>query len=811
MKSILAKLKQFGQQSQEWLHRLLKPTSARWHQFATRKPRTAKLIKWLTFTSLFLLLVFNVFLLIISFSVPTARELRRLEAQAASEIYAADGALIGRYFDQYRILVPYDSLPTYLVEALVATEDERFFEHQGIDYRAWGRVFYRSILLGDPSGGGGSTITQQLAKNMLSRKTYPAASLLINKTREIIAARRLERVYKKEKILELYLNTVTFPDNMFGIDVAARRFFDKRSSELSIEEAALLIGTLKGTSLYHPLRNQERALQRRNVVFQQMRKSNYISQPEIDSLKELPLELTYTEEVRNEGLAPHFREYIRSEVQQLLKEIGGKDEEPYDLYTDGLKIYTTLDSRLQKEAEDAVRKHLSEVQAKFDQHWKGFTLPWYDVNTVEMTVKNSLYYQYLKGQNLSEEEIWQQLEQQDSVTIFTWEGTKETLMSPLDMIKYHLGLLQVGLMSIEPNTGYIRAWVGGTDFDFSQFDHVRARRQAGSVFKPIVYTQALISGIDPCQQIENKLNVYHEYAKHEWLIKDYRKDDPEPHFDPDGTDLDDWIPQNADGKYGGSYSMLGALTNSVNTASVQLILKTGVDTVIQLARKLGITGDIPEEPSIALGSASMSVYDLTKAYATLANHGQKVSPIGITRIETHDGEMLADYRSQNFEQVIDTGIAKIITHMLESVATAGTASRLRWRYGLYGYPIAGKTGTSQNHADGWFIGYTPKLVTGVWVGGDSPLVRFRNFQNGQGAATALPIWALFMKEVLTKPEFETWQAGAFPDLSAEQKQMLNCPQRIKSREEIIADSIAQDSLNRMIIDTLQIETNRTLN
>jgi len=795
-----------------YLSRLLQPSVSKWNRYAEEKPRRSRLIKWSLFTLLFAILIFNIFFLIVTLSVPTARQLRQLQAQAASEIYSSDSILIGRYYDQYRILVPYDSMPKSLINALVATEDERFFEHHGIDYRAWGRVFFRSILKGDRSGGGGSTISQQLAKNMLKRKEYPILSLPLNKTREIIAARRLERVYKKEKILELYLNTVTFPDNMFGIDVASRRFFDKESPQLRPEEAALLIGTLKGTSLYNPLRHPERAVQRRNVVLRQMSKNQYITETEYDSLSSLSLEMAYSEEVRNEGLAPHFREYVRNEVEQLLAAIPrNDDEEPYNLYTDGLKIYTTLHAGLQRAAEDAVRTHLSEVQQKFDTHWKGYTAPWYDVATVEMAVKNSLHYQYLKAQDLNEEQIRAKFEERDSVTIFTWEGAEEVYMSPLEVIKYHLGVLQVGLMSIEPSTGYIRAWVGGSDFDLSQYDHVRSRRQAGSVFKPIVYTQALINGIDPCVQIGNDLSVYHEYAKHEWDIKDYRRDDPEPHFDPDGTDLDDWIPQNADGKYGGSYSMVGALTNSVNTATVKLILQTGVDSVIQLARKMGISGEIPQEPSIALGSASMSVYDLTKAYATLANLGQKVSPVVVTRIETHDGEMLADFRSKNYHQIVDTSIASIMTHMLESVATSGTASRLRWRYGLYGFPIAGKTGTSQNHADGWFIGYNPKLVTGVWVGGDSPLVRFRNFKDGQGAATALPIWALYMKDVLSKKEFEEWQNGAFPELTAEQKQMLACPMRIKSPQEIIADSLAQDSLNRMIVDTLTIEMSSDTN
>ncbi|MBK8504729.1 MAG: transglycosylase domain-containing protein [Saprospiraceae bacterium] len=529
--------------------------------------------------------------------------MRRLQTQAASEIYSSDSVLIGRYYDQYRLLVPYDSMPVFVINALVATEDERFFEHRGIDYRSWGRVLYRSILRGDRSGGGGSTLSQQLAKNILPRKDYFAFSLVVNKSREIITARRLERVYTKEQLLALYLNTVTFPDNMYGIDVAAQRFFSKSATQLNPEEGALLVGCLKGTSFYHPMRHPERAEQRRNVVFQQMEKNQYISEVVRDSFMALPVNLIYNQEVRNEGLAPYFREYVKREVESILSEIKGPDnEEAYNIYTDGLKIYTSLHAGLQSAAEEAVKNHLSGVQDKFNQHWKGFTMPWYDVSTVEFAMKNSFYYQHLKAQNLTEEEIAKRFDEKDSVTIFTWEGTEQVVMSQLEVIKYHLGLLQVGMMSIEPGTGYIRTWVGGTDFDFSQFDHVKARRQSGSVFKPVVYAQALRSGIDPCEQIENRLLVYHEYAKHEWAIKDYRRDDPEPHFDPDGTDLDDWIPQNSDGKYGGSYSMQGALTNSVNTATVNLMMRTGVDSVIGLARKMGISGDIPHEPLHSTGS-----------------------------------------------------------------------------------------------------------------------------------------------------------------------------------------------------------------
>jgi penicillin-binding protein 1A len=793
----------------------LRPYWFRWKQFKVSRPRLAKTIQWTVLPAIGLIAGLWIFLMVISATSPSVRDLKALQTQGASEIYSADSILIGRYYDQYRLLVAYDSIPDFIINALVATEDERFYDHEGIDYRSWGRVLFRTILQGDRSGGGGSTLSQQLAKNILLREENSAFSLFVDKTKEIITARRLERIYTKEQILALYLNTVTFPDNMYGIDVAAQRFFSKSVTELQPEEGALLVGTLKATSYYHPLRNPERAENRRNVVFQQMARNNYISEEERDSLMQLPVELAYNQEVRNLGIAPHFREYVKREVEELLAGMEKPDGRPYDLYTDGLKIYTSLHSGLQHQAEEAVKKHLSEVQREFDRHWPGNSAPWYDDATLDMAMKNSLYYQHLKAKNLTEGEIREKFNTQDSVTIFTWGGPQEVVMSPLDVIKYHLGILQVGFLSMEPQTGFIRAWVGSSDYDFFQYDHVRSRRQSGSVFKPVVYTQALLSGIEPCEQINNRLQIFHEYEKHDWAIKDYRREDPDPHFDVNGADLDDWIPQNADGKYGGSYSMQGAITHSVNTATVDLIFRTGVDPVIDLARKMGIEGEIPREPSIALGAASMSLYDLTQAFATLANHGQKVQPKVISHILTHEGEILVDYRknkNEDIQQVIDTSTATVMTHFLESVATMGTASRLRWKYGLYGYPIAGKTGTSQNHSDGWFIGYNPNLVSGVWVGGDSPLVRFRNFENGQGAATALPIWAYYMKNVLKEPGFEEWQEGEFPELTPAQKKLLACPMRIKSPEELLADSLQliQDSIQALNQDSLQLLLPRPL-
>ncbi|MCB9301381.1 MAG: transglycosylase domain-containing protein [Lewinellaceae bacterium] len=732
--------------------------------------------------------------LAILLTVPSVRELRGVRTQVASDIYTVDSLLLGRYYNQYRTVVGYEEIPKHVFEALVATEDERFFEHHGVDYRSWARVLVRTILQGDESGGGGSTISQQLAKNLFPRRDYLLLSLPVNKIREVAIARRLERAHSKEDLLTLYLNTVSFPENVFGIDVAARRFFNKPPASLTVEEGATLIGTLRATSYYDPTEYPDRALKRRNVVIAQMERNGYLAPQASDSLQQLPLILDYNPVIGTEDIAPYFLAYVNKELDRILADIRKPNGEPYNLYTDGLKVYTTLHGGMQRLAEDAVRQHLSDMQGKFDEHWKGRTIPWADVRVVDRAMRQSFRYQALVKKGLSEEQIRQNFEKPDSLVVFTWDGPRKMWMSPKDSLLHQLGLLQVGFMAMEPYTGNVRAWVGGIDFGFFQYDHVLAHRQAGSVFKPVIYTQALRSGIDPCEQIPNNLTVYHEYAKGDWAVKDWRRDDPEPHFTPDGKDEDDWIPQNADGIYGGSYSMEGALTNSVNTISVSLIMRMGVEPVIELAHRMGVTSEIPQEPSIALGTAEVSLEDMVTVFAALASQGQRVHPIVISRIEDHEGKVLAEFKPQNTEQAISPEDAALMTHMLESVATMGTASRLRWRYGLNNVPLAGKTGTSQNHADGWFIGYMPKLVAGAWVGGDSPLVRFRNFEYGQGAATALPVSAIFLRKVLDDPTLADWQGGEFGKLPPELERRLWCPMRIPSPEEMLRDSLLQDSL-----------------
>ncbi len=789
------RLQAAGKKLKEWLV----PYQERWGRFAERNPLTAWVVKWLAIIGGGAMLLLFLIVQAIFWSVPSVRELRNVQTEHASEIYSADSVLLGRYFNENRTVVEYDQIPQHVIDALVATEDERFYQHSGVDFRSWGRVFYRTILQGDESGGGGSTLSQQLAKNLFKRRPYRVLSIVRNKLREVAIAIRLERAYTKEEILALYLNTVPFSENVFGIDVAARRFFSKTPKELTIEEGAALIGTLKATTYFNPVKFPDRVTERRNVVLGQMVKNNYLFAAVRDSLQRLPLQLHYNPVVNNSGLAPYFREFLRQELNELLKNYKKTNGETYDIYKDGLRIYTTLDTRMQRMAEEAVQEHFTQMQRTFEDHWRG-QKPWGDDAVIENLMKQSDRYKKLKARGASDAKIKEVFDTKIPMTVFSWEGDKEVEMSPLDSIKYYFCIMQVGFLAMEPYTGHIRAWVGGVDFDYFKYDHVKAKRQVGSAFKPIVYTEALRQGVNPCEQIPNELILYHEYAKGDWAVKTWRREDPDPHIAPDGTDEDDWLPQNADGKYGGSYSMEGALTNSVNTVTVKLIMQAGVQNVINLARQMGITkSEIPTEPSIALGSAGISLYEMVTAFSVLASRGQKVRPSAIRRIETSDGKVLASFEVTPKEQVIDTVYADMITKMMQSVTTYGTASRIRWKYGLLN-PLAGKTGTSQHHADGWFIGYIPNLVAGAWVGGDSPLVRFRNYQNGQGAATALPVWALFMKRVLDDPAFAEWKNAEFPKLSPEISQKLNCPLRIKSPEELLADSLLQDSLMRLELE-----------
>ncbi|MCB0588234.1 MAG: transglycosylase domain-containing protein, partial [Phaeodactylibacter sp.] len=629
--------------------------------------------------------------------LPGYPELRDIQNYNASEVYSEDGVLLGKYFIENRINADLEEISPNIINALVATEDARFFEHSGIDLRAGVRVLVKSILLSDESSGGGSTLSQQLAKNLYPRRDYLVMSLLVNKIREMFIARRLEKVYSKEELLRLYLNTVSFSENIFGIKVAAQRFFDKAPIDLNVEEAAVLVGMLKATTYYSPVRHPERATQRRNVVLGQMERYGHLTKTEYDSLKALPLNVKYYKEGNNQGLATYFREYLRQEVEEVLEDYSKPDGTPYNLYTDGLRIYTTLDARLQRYAEEAVQEHMAWLQEAFDKEWKkGY--PWRRNSVLEKAVEQSERYQQLKEKGVPQEKIEEIFATPVPMTVFSWNGGEEEReMSPLDSIKYYLTILNTGFLAMDPSTGLVKAWVGGIDHKYFKYDHViQARRQVGSTFKPIVYATALQSGMLPCEYTYNRQVTYAQY--------------------------DNWSPRNADGEYGGVYSMEGALAKSINSVTVEILMRTGIDSVRQLAEAMGVNGYIPQTPSIALGTAEASLADMVRVFGTFANRGVRPEMHYLDRIETAEGDTLAVFERpdpRRFPAVLTEAHADMMIHMLESVVDSGTARSLRYQYGLYN-DLAGKTGTTQNQSDGWFIGFNPRLVAGVWVGAEMP-------------------------------------------------------------------------------------------
>jgi penicillin-binding protein 1A len=684
-------------------------------------------------------------------AIPTYAELKNIRNHTASEVYDKDGVLLGKYYVENRTNADFDEISPNIINALVATEDARFFEHGGIDVRAMMRVLFKSVLLSKKSSGGGSTLSQQLAKNLYPRKSYRIMAMLINKMREGFTARRLEKVYTKEELLKLYLNTVSFSENIFGIKVASMRFFDKSPEDLSTEEAALLVGTLKGPSLYNPVRHPERSVKRRNTVLNQMSKFGNLSPEACDSLKNIPLDLKYSQEGGNRGLATYFREHLRQELEEILEAYKKPDGSPYNLYTDGLKIYTTIDATLQKYAEEAVFEHMPELQKAFDKEWeKG--IPWNKSTALENAVARSDRYKSLKAKGLSQNEIEEIFKTPVKMRVFSWEeGEVEKEMSPMDSVKYYLSMLNTGFLALDPTNGLVKAWVGGINHKYFQYDHVKSHRQAGSTFKPIVYAQALRSGMLPCEYTENRLVRYEQY--------------------------DNWEPRNADGKYGGVYSMEGALSHSVNATTVEVALRAGVDSIRQLARAMGVMGELPHGPAISLGTANVSLMDMIQVYGTFAGRGLRPDMFYLDRVETANGKTITAFKRpnpENFERVLDQNHADMMIKMMESVVDSGTARSLRYRYGLYG-DFAGKTGTTQNQSDGWFIGYNPKLVAGVWVGASNPHIHFRTMRFGQGSASALPIYGRFMKKVLKDGDYKSVKRAKFVAMQDTIAALMQCP------------------------------------
>ena len=685
--------------------------------------------------------------------LPTFEQLENPRSFLATEIYSSDNKLLGKFFKENRSNVDYKDLSQNIVDALVATEDIRFYSHAGIDEKSLGRVFVKSFLLGKSESGGGSTITQQLAKNLFHDRPQSKLDRVQQKLKEWIIAVRLERRYTKEEILTMYLNTVEFVNNAHGIKSASQVYFNTTPDSLKIEEAALLVGMVKNPSLYNPVRFPERALERRNVVLSQMLKYNYISPSAYDSLKQLELNLEYKPVDHNEGLAPYFRETLRQELAKWAKNNKKIDGSSWDIYRDGLKVYTTIDSRMQQYAEEAVAEHMSGLQKQFFSHWNAIKAdPWtwsgterYNPDFLNSAMKKTERYRRLKEQGVAEDSIKRIFNMPMEMKVFAWEEgkavEKDTTMSPLDSVRYYKYFLQAGFMAADPYTGEVLAYVGGINHKHFQLDHVQSKRQVGSTFKPFVYTVAIMDlGYSPCQQLLNNDIVFDKFQN--------------------------WSPRNS-GKYkeGGMIELRDALAHSVNKITAKLMYNIGQEIgpqrVIDVVRQMGITSAIPPVPSISLGTADISLNEMIGAYTTYVNHGFHSEPYFITRIEDKYGNVIAKFGPEQNE-VFSDETAYVMLQFLKDVVNMGTGNRLRRAPYSLSNEIGGKTGTTQENTDGWFIGVVPDIVAGAWVGGDDPVISFRSTALGQGASMALPIYGLFMKKVYADDELRIEKEAIFP-------------------------------------------------
>jgi penicillin-binding protein 1A len=670
--------------------------------------------------------------------VPTSAQLIEIKNPQASEVYAEDGKLLGRYYTENRSNVRFEEISPNVIHALIATEDARFYEHRGIDEIALLRVLFKTILLGDRSAGGGSTLSQQIAKNLFPRNDVGILSMPVNKLREAIIAYRLERIYTKEEILTLYLNTVPFGENIFGIEVAAERYFSKKPKDLTVDEAAVLVGMLKANNSYNPRLYPERSKERRNVVISLMVTNGYLTEEEGNSYKEKPLGLKYTRISFNEGPAPYFLEMLKPELLEWCAGNVKENGETWNLYTDGLRIETTLNADYQFYARQSVTEHMKNLQDVFDKHWEN-TEPWRGNNSIlQRAVQRTDRYKNMVKAGFSEEQIEEAFQKKITASLFTWEGLKQVETTPLDSVKHYLRLLNTGFLAFEPKTGDLKAWVGGIDFRFFKYDHVLSERQVGSTFKPFVYLSALENGLSPFDYYPAEQQVYEEY--------------------------DNWSPSNSNGKHDGYYSMEGALSQSVNTVAAEVIIRTGIENVISTARELGIEADLPKVPSLALGVASMSLKDLLFAYATMLNGGIRTKPYYLKSISDNEGNLLAEFERPATQKTrLNEVNCRIITHMMETAVNEGTGTKIRSTYRISS-DFAGKTGTTQNHSDGWFVGLTPNLVTGCWVGAEDPGIHFRTITYGQGSFMALPVVGKFYHKLYNDQRYQQLKRAQFPDL-----------------------------------------------
>ncbi|MGO2357595.1 MAG: penicillin-binding protein 1A [Mesonia sp.] len=692
--------------------------------------------------------------------MPSFEQLENPETNLATEVFSSDAQTLGKYYNENRTPIKYEELPSNLINALVATEDVRYYNHSGIDAKGTIRAV---AYLG--TNGGASTISQQLAKQLFtgvrSRNIFEAVT---QKVKEWVIAVRLERSYTKQEILAMYFNIYDFNNNAVGIRSASRIYFGgKDPQELKVEEAAVLVGMFKNSSLYNPRRNPEGVTNRRNVVLKQMERAEFITEQEKDSLQALPLEIDYRPESHQSGLATYFRMYLRDFLKDWAKENPQANGDTYNIYRDGLKVYTSIDSRMQTYAEEAVEEHMRNLQREFDkQNVKNKTAPFRKISSderdriMERAMKNSVRWWEMKNKGISEDKIRASFDKKTPMSVFAWNEKKEkdTIMTPRDSILYYKSFLNAGMMSMEPQTGEVKAWVGGIDLRHFKYEHVKqARRQVGSTFKPFVYATAIDQlHLSPCYELPNTLHTI-PAGKH-GVTKD-------------------WTPKNNGGKYGGMVSLKYALANSLNTITSRLIDKIGPEPVIDLLDKLGMdTRNIDPVAAIALGSVDLSVFEMVSAYSTFANKGVYVKPVIVTRIEDKNGTVLYQHVPES-RDVMSEEAAYVTINLMEGVTQGGSGTRLKttWSPPYYkdvvtGHPyafknpIAGKTGTTQNQSDGWFMGIVPNLTTGVWVGGEDRSVHFPGIRYGQGATMALPIWGLYMKKVYEDEDLKV-SDGAF--------------------------------------------------
>ncbi len=703
--------------------------------------------------------------------LPSFEELENPQSFLATEVYSSDGVLLGKYFDkENRSKATYEEISPYVYDALISTEDERFYKHSGIDPKSLVRVLVKTLFLGQSESGGGSTISQQLAKNLFPRERINSKwKLVIRKLKEWVIASRLEKRYTKEEILTMYLNTVEFINNAYGIKSAARVYFNTTPDSLGINQAAMLVGMVQNPSLYNPIRHPDQTLNRRNVVLWQLYRHDKITREEYDSLRTQDLGLDYQRVSQHEGLAPYFREYLRLYLKRWATEHPKPDGTTWNIYRDGLKIYTTIDSRMQQYAEEAVAERLKALQHDFYLHWKNYPKdPWnwnrwgdrYRPHFLEEKMKQSERYRSMKKHGVPEDSIQLAFNTPRSMKLFTWDNPKhevDTFMTPIDSIRYMSFFLQAGFTAIDPKTGQILAWVGGINHKYFQLDHVAGtKRQVGSTFKPFVYTVAIDEiGFSPCFKIPNVPVTFEDFK--------------------------DWTPRNSsDYKDGEMIELRDALAHSVNRVTAALMKRVGPQSVIDLVREMGITSDIPPVPSICLGTVDISVLEMAGSYTTYVNKGVHSKPYFITRIEDKHGNVIKRFIPEQNE-VFSEQTAYVMLQFLKDVVKMGTGQRLIYKYGFKN-EIAGKTGTTQDNTDGWFMGVIPQLVTATWVGGDDPVISFRSTALGQGANMALPVFAIFLKKIYADSDLMIDQNAVFPKPAEQLTIELDCDKYKESRQ-----------------------------